>query len=226
MAKGKLEEVLQEFRTVVVGESNLLDTVVPTIVFLIVNGTLGFQYAMWSSLIMAVIITLMRLRRRQSLQFALGGVASVVLAIGLSLMVGRAEAYFLPAIANGAVVFIVTLASVIVRRPLVAWTSYFARRWPQGWYWHPRVRPAYSEVTLAWAVIFGLRLWLQIILFRAEDPEAFAALTTLGGWPTTIVLLVLSYLYGTWRLRQLGGPSVEEFQAGVAPPWKGQQRGF
>jgi hypothetical protein len=141
-------------------------------------------------------------------------------------MVGRAEAYFLPAIANGAVVFIVTLASVIVRRPLVAWTSYFARRWPLGWYWHPRVRPAYSEVTLAWAVIFGLRLRLQIILFRAEDPEAFAALTTLGGWPTTIVLLVLTYLYGTWRLRRLEGPSVEEFESGIAPPWAGQQRGF
>ncbi len=226
MSNDKLQELIQEFRAVVIGESNLADTVIPTLVFLIVNGVLGFEYAMWTSLLMAVIITILRLRRRQPLQYAIGGVGSVLFAIVLSRVVGRAEGYFLPAIANGALVFIVTLASVIVRRPLVAWTSYLARRWPLEWYWHPRVRPAYSEVTLFWAIIFGLRLWLQVILFQAEDPEAFAALTVLGGWPTTIVLLVLSYLYGTWRLSHLAGPSVEELTSGTPPPWQGQQRGF
>ena len=226
MAGARLEEVVEEFRTVVIGESNLADTAVPTIVFLIVNGVFGFEYAMWTSLVMAATITLMRLRRRQPVQYALGGVGSVLFAIAISRLFGRAEGYFLPAIANGAVVFVLTLASVIVGRPLVAWTSYFARRWPLDWYWHPRVRPVYNEVTIAWAVIFGLRLWLQVLLFRAQDPERFAAFTTIGGWPMTMVLLVLSYLYGTWRLRRLGGPSVEEFKAGDPPPWQGQQRGF
>jgi hypothetical protein len=88
------------------------------------------------------------------------------------------------------------------------------------------VRPAYSEVTLFWAAVFGLRLWGQVLLFNAEEPERFAAFTTLGGWPTTLVLLVVSYLYGTWRLKQLRGPSVEEFKAGAQAPWEGQQRGF
>jgi hypothetical protein len=226
VSRNKLQELSQEFRSVVIGESNLADTLIPTLVFLIVNGILGFEYAMWTSLVIAVIITIVRLRRRQPVQYAVGGVGSVLFAIVLSRLVGRAEGYFLPAIANGALVFVVTLASVLVRRPLVAWTSYFARRWPLEWYWHPRVRPAYSEVTLFWAIIFGLRLWLQVILFRAEDPETFATLTVLGGWPTTILLLVLSYLYGTWRLSRLGGPSVEELESGAPPPWQGQQLGF
>jgi hypothetical protein len=223
---GKAEELIEEFRQVVLGESNLADTVIPTVVFLIVNGVLGFEYAMWTSFGMAVIISLVRWRRGQSLQFALGGIGSVGLAILLSRIVGRQEGYFVPAIVNGAFVFIVTLGSVLVRRPLVAWTSHFARRWPREWYWHPRVRPAYSEVTLFWAIVFGLRLWGQVLLFRAEEPESFAAFTTLGGWPTTVVLLVLSYLYGSWRLRQLRGPSVEEFKARSDAPWQGQQRGF
>jgi len=226
VSRNKLQELSQEFRSVVIGESNLADTLMPTLVFLIANGVFGFEYAMWASLVMAVVITLVRLWRRQPLQYALGGLGSVLLAVVLSRLLGRAEGYFLPAIANGALVFIVTLASVLVRRPLVAWTSYFARRWPLEWYWHPRVRPAYSEVTLFWAIIFGLRLWLQVLLFRAEDPQAFATLTVLGGWPTTVVLLVLSYLYGTWRLSRLGGPSVEELESGAPPPWQGQQRGF
>jgi hypothetical protein len=226
MSSDKVQELAEEFRNFVVGESNLADTVIPTIVFLIVNGILGFEYAMWTSLAMALLITAMRLRRRQPLQYAVGGVGSVLFAVLISRWTGRAEGFFLPAIANGALVFVVTLASVLLRRPLVAWTSYFARRWPLDWYWHPRVRPAYSEVTLAWAVIFGLRLWLQVILFRAREPERFAAFTVIGGWPTTIVLLVLSYLYGSWRLKTLRGPSVEEFKANAPPPWLGQQRGF
>jgi hypothetical protein len=226
MSSDKIQELTEEFRTVVVGESSLVDTVIPTVVFLIVNGVLGFEYATWSSLLMALVITALRLRRGQPLQYAIAGVGSVVFAVAISRVTGRAEGYFLPAIASGALAFIVTLVSVLVRRPLVAWTSYFARRWPLDWYWHPMVRPAYSEVTLVWAVVFGLRLWLQVILFRADEPGRFAAFTVIGGWPTTIALLVLSYLYGSWRLKALRGPSVEEFKANTPAPWKGQLRGF
>jgi hypothetical protein len=46
------------------------------------------------------------------------------------------------------------------------------------------------------------------------------------GWLGTVTLLVLSYLYGTWRLQRLRGPSVQEFSQGAQPPWAGQRRGF
>jgi hypothetical protein len=115
---------------------------------------------------------------------------------------------------------------VIVKRPLVALTSHLARGWPLKWYWHPRVRPAYGEVTLVWAVFFALRLAVQWFLFQEAEAAIFGLLSVLMGWPATIVLLVVSYLYGTWRLRNLGGPSVEEFEKGSEPPWEGQQRGF
>jgi UPF0716 family protein affecting phage T7 exclusion len=53
-----------------------------------------------------------------------------------------------------------------------------------------------------------------------------AFLNVITGWPATIGLLVASYIYGTWRLRTLGGPSVDEFRSGAEPPWQGQRRGF
>ncbi len=100
------------------------------------------------------------------------------------------------------------------------------RRWPLAWYWHPQVRPAYSEVTWLWAVFFALRLLLQLSFFQGTGAGLLAALQIATGWPATILLLVISYLYGTWRLRQLSGPSVEEFKTGAEPPWTGQRRGF
>jgi hypothetical protein len=109
---------------------------------------------------------------------------------------------------------------------MVAWTSYLARRWPLDWYWHEKVRPAYTEVTLAWILFFALRLLWQVMLFQGQNVNQLAFVNALTGWPATAILLIVSYLYGTWRLARLGGPSVEEFQNGAPAPWQGQRRGF
>lgn len=222
----RVRELVTEFRTVVAGRNNLLDSIVPPIIFLLVNAIWGFQYAMWGSLALAGVIAVIRLLRGQSVLYALGGVAGVALAIVIVQVLGRAEGYFLPGIVIGGFTVLLCLASVLVGKPLVAWTSYIARRWPLDWYWHPRVRPAYSEVTWLWVVFFALRFVLQLNLFSGEAAGLLALVQFLTGLPATIVLLVVSYLYGTWRLRNLQGPSVKEFKAGSEPPWEGQQRGF
>jgi hypothetical protein len=70
-----------------------------------------------------------------------------------------------------------------------------------------KVRPAHSEVTWMWVLSFGLRLLLQFNLFQEEAASLLGIVQLLTGWPATIILLIVSYLYGTWRLRNLGGPS-------------------
>lgn len=226
MKTSKFRELVEEFRTVFTGRSNLIDSIIPPVIFVIVNALLDFRVAMWGSLAVALLITVVRLSRRQSLRYAFGGIGGVVLAILVAQLLGRAEGYFLPNIITGALTVIGCLVSVIAGRPLVAWTSYIARRWPLDWYWHPKVRPAYNEVTLAWAVFFAIRLGLQWSLFQEQAAGLLAVIQVVTGWPATIALLVISYLYGTWRLRHLRGPSVEEFREGVEPPWTGQRRGF
>lgn len=226
MSSGKVRELLQEFRTVFSGRGNLVDSIVPPVLFVLLNAFLSFEVAMWGSLVVVLGITVYRLLRHQDLRYAIGGLGAVLLAVLVARLLGRAEGYFLPNIIMGAVTVVLCLVSVILRRPLVAWTSHLTRRWPLAWYWHPRVRPAYSEVTLAWAVFFALRLALQLSLFQEQAAGLLAVFNVLTGWPATIVLLVVSYLYGTWRLRNLEGPSVEEFEAGDEPPWTGQRRGF
>ena len=226
MKTGKVRELTEEFRTVVAGRSNITDSIVPPLIFVVINALAGLQYAVAGSLALALLIALVRLSRRQSVKYALGGVGAVVLAAVVAQLLGRAEGYFLPAMVTGGGTLIVCLLSVLVRRPMVAWTSRLARGWPLAWYWHPRVRPAYSEVTWLWVFFFAIRLLIQSALFRGAAPELLALVNVALGWPATIVLLAVSYLYGTWRLGNLSGPSVEEFKQGAEPPWTGQQRGF
>jgi len=222
----KFRELIEEFRTVFAGRSSLVDSIVPPIVFLIVNALSGLEYATWGALLVALSFAVFRLVRRQPLRYALGGLGAVGVAIFVSRLLGRAEGYFLPAIVSGGLTVGVAVISVIAGRPMVALTSHVYRRWPLAWYWHPQVRPAYSEVTWLWAVFFALRLLLQLSLFQGTGAGLLAILQVATGWPATILLLVISYLYGTWRLRQLSGPSVKELKTGAEPPWTGQQRGF
>jgi hypothetical protein len=222
----KLREVWEELRGVLGGRGNLVDSILPPLVFVVANAVWGLGAAAFGALAVAVFFVVFRLLRGQRPIYAAGGIGAVALAVLLAWLLGRSEGYFLPGMLSGGLTVLACLASVVFRRPLVAWTSYVTRRWPLAWYWHPRVRPAYSEVTAAWAVFFALRLAVQWALFRGAAAGLLAIVQLLTGWPATIVLLVLSYLYGTWRLRHLHGPSVEEFSAGASPPWTGQRRGF
>jgi hypothetical protein len=226
MQQSKGRELLEELRTVFTGRNSFFDAILPPIVFLLINGLAGFQAAMWSALILAVGIAILRVIRKQSLIYALAGVGSVAVAIGIAWYLGKSEGFFLPGLISGSMTLLLTILSLVIRRPMVAWTSYLARRWPLDWYWHPQVRPAYSEVTFAWSIFFAARLLLQFSLFESQNVNSLALTNFITGWPATILLLVISYLYGTWRLAQLRGPSVEEFRNDAPAPWQSQRRGF
>lgn len=224
--QGKGRELLEELQTVFAGRNSFMDAILPPILFLAVNGLVNFQAAMWSALALAIFFAAFRIVRKQSLMYALAGVGSVVAAIGIAWFLGKSEGFFLPGLISGSVTLFLTILSLVIRRPMVAWTSYLARRWPLEWYWHPLVMPAYSEVTFAWAVFFAIRLLYQFVFFQDADVNSLAALNFITGWPATVLLLVVSYLYGTWRLAQLRGPSVQEFLDDSPAPWQGQRRGF
>lgn len=222
----KLGELIDEFRVVVLRRSNIVDAILPPLVFVVLNALVGFQAAAWGALGLAALLTGVRIATGRPLGYALGGLGATALAILAARLLDQAEGFFLPSLITGGLTALACAASVLVRRPLVALTSHLVRRWPLEWYWHPGVRPAYTEVTLLWAVYFALRLAFQWILFQEVEAGFLGLMNVILGWPATIVLLVLSYLYGTWRLQSLSGPSVEEFERGTAPPWEGQQRGF
>jgi hypothetical protein len=222
----KIRELYEELRTVFAGRGGWVDSLLPPTIYILGVGLVGTSLSLVAALLAALLITIVRLLKRQALQYALGGLGGVLLAVALTRLLGRAEGFFLPGIITGGATVGLALLSILLRRPMVAWTSYLTRRWPRAWYWHPQVRPAYTEVTWLWVGYFSLRLLLQFSLFQEEAAALLGIINLLTGWPGTIVLLLISYLYGLWRLQQLGGPSVEEFETGALPPWTGQRRGF
>jgi hypothetical protein len=222
----KIKEMVEEFRSVLGGRGGWADSLVPPLVFIIANALAGFEVALWGALGVAFIIGIYRVLKGQQIRYALGGVAGVIASMIIARLVGGAEGYFLPGIITGSLTTLLCFISVFARRPLVAFTSYLARRWPLEWYWHSQVRPAYSEVTLVWGLFFAIRTLLQFYLYQQGEAAALGLAQLLLGWPALVLLLIASYLYGLWRLGNLNGPSVEELNSGAPPPWEGQKRGF
>ncbi|NSW50895.1 MAG: DUF3159 domain-containing protein [Anaerolineae bacterium] len=223
----KVKELREELKTVFAGKGGqILDSILPIIFFLILNRFFGWQTALWIALGFNIVLAIIRLFQRKKIVFALAGIGSIALATFFILLNDSASGYFVPGLISGMATILLCLFSVIFHRPLAAWSSFVTRRWTLNWYWHPRVLPAYSQVTLFWAFAFGIRLAIQYLLFRQDAVNALGFVNILLGWPYTIMVLVISYLYGIWRLRELGGPSVEEFNQGKTAPWEGQRRGF
>ena len=223
----KYQELKEELIGVLSGRgSRLLDSFAPLLFFLIFNSLFGLNIAIYAALGLAAFLSLLRILRRESLVYALGGLGGVGLAAVFALLSGSGRGFFLPGLISGTVTVVLCVVSVALNRPLVAWTSFVTRRWPLDWYWHPRVLPAYNEVTIGWGVAFAGRLVLEFWLYQQDALGALGTARIILGWPFIVLLLVITYLFGMWRLRKLGGPSVQEFREGQGPPWESQQRGF
>ncbi len=220
------EDIRNDLRDLFTGERTIGDSFPAPLVFVAVNAWVGLGWAAVAAVIVGTAVAAWRIRRGQQVVYALGGIAAIGFTAFLALRSGRAEDYFLPGIVSAAGAAVGTVATILVGRPLAAWTSRFMRGWPMEWYWRDDVRPAYSGVSWIWAGFFAGRAAVQWVLFVNGEPELLAVAKVLTSWPTIIPLLIVSYVYGNRKLHRLGGPNVDEFRAGAHPPFAGEQRGF
>jgi MFS family permease len=199
-------------RDLLANRSVLVDTVAPPVVFVLANAVGGLGTGAAVAIGFSLVLVAARLLRRQRLLYALSGLGGTLIAVGFALVAGEASAYFLPGIVSNAVLGIVSVVSILVRRPVIALTSAAIYRWPLQWYWHPRVRPAYSEITWAWATLYLGKAAVQWILVQRQEVGWLTVSRIATGWPAFAALLLVTYAYVTWRLERLGGPSVDEYR--------------
>lgn len=223
----KAQELREELRLVLMGRGvGVAGAVLPLLIFILLNPYLGVKIALGGSLTAALVFAVVQIVRKERVIFVLGGIGGVLIAWLFVSLSGSETGFFLPGLFSGVVMVVLSIFSILINRPLVAWFSFISRRWRLNWYWHPKVLPAYRETTMIWAGAFLVRLVLEYWIFIQGDLNAIGAIRVFLGWPYTIVLLIGSYIFGQRRLVRLGGPSVKEFISGSEPPWEGQQRGF
>lgn len=101
------------------GWRGMVDATVPTIAFIVANGLGGLRTGIWAALGTAVLVFALRLARRESVQQAVSGLFAVGVAVAIAAVTGQARDFYVPGILRNAVLTVVLLGSVVLRRPLV-----------------------------------------------------------------------------------------------------------
>ncbi len=219
-----MDEIRDEVKSVIGGKT--IGAIVPPLVFVVVNNLFGIIAGMLAAVLAALALGIQRHIKGETIKYALGGLGGVIVASAFAYYAGNAADYFLPRIVSSGALFLAATISIVIGKPIAAFASHISRGWEMEWFMRKDVKPAYREVSIVWAMLFLLRMYLQIQLYRGGDLFLIAWANTLLGFPATMSVLVLSYVYGTWRLRNLKGPGIDEFREGKSPPWEGQKKGF
>ena len=217
-------EILEELNSVLKGKT--LDALLPPLLFVLAQSRTTLINAVIVAIGLSLVIGLYRLFKRQAIAYAFGGLVTVLIASAFALFANNASNYYLPGILSTTFLFIVILISVLIDKPLAAFVSHLTRGWSLAWFWRKDIKPAYREVTWFWVAMFGLSAGVQWVFYLGSDLNQLVWVTSLFGLPFTIFVLIVTYVYGLWRLKNLGGPGIDEFNQNKQAPYKGQTRGF
>ena len=221
---GLVKEIIEELKGVISGKT--IDAILPPTIYVIVNSIFGLLTGIVLAVVVALLLAIYRLRNKETWQYAFGGLIGVMIASGFAYFAGSAENYFLPDAITSGFILLLVIVSLLMKKPLAAWVSHITRGWQLEWFWRKDVRPAYTEVTVFWGFFFAFRLIIEVYLLLKGNVIQLFWSKTLLGLPAIIVVLIITYVYGIWRLHQLSGPGITEFDQEKEPPWEGQKRGF
>ena len=107
------------------GWRGMVDATLPTIAFIVANSAAGLRAGIWAAVGGAVLVFLVRLARRESVQQAFSGLFAVGIAVAIAANSGEARDFFALGIIRNAAIGVILLGSVALRRPLIGYLAEF-----------------------------------------------------------------------------------------------------
>jgi hypothetical protein len=137
----------------------------------------------------ALVLAVVRLAQHSSLKFVAQAVVPTAIAAVIATRTGRAEDVFLPGILYNGGLAVVSLLTVLVRRPLIGFVIGAALEDPTGWIRDRALVRMSARLTLVLAVPYVLRFVVQLPLFLAGQVVWLAVAKVVLGWPLLLAAL-------------------------------------
>jgi Protein of unknown function (DUF3159) len=145
--------------------------------------------ALGAALGMAVLLGVIRLIQHQSLKYVASAIFPTAIAAFVATRTGRAEDVFLPGILYNGALAVLSLFTVLIRRPLVGFIIGAAVGDPTGWTKDAGLVKMTSKLTLVLAVPYATRFIVQLPLFLAGEVVWLGVAKVVLGWPLLIAAL-------------------------------------
>lgn len=178
------------------GKLGLTESGLPSVVFIVVYTVNGqvLTPALWGALATAVVLTVVRIVRRSSVQYALAGLIGVAFSAFIASRTGNAANFYLPGLLMQAGYAVGYLVSILVGWPVIG--VLLGPLLGEGFTWRGDQdrRRAYTQVTWLWCAMFAVRLAVQLPLYLLSMTVALGWVKVAMGWPLFLLVLWLSYL--------------------------------
>jgi hypothetical protein len=196
--------------------ANLLGSVAPVAVFLLVNAAWGLVAGMLASTAAAALAALARRRRGQQIGWlALALLGYVLIRGAAGALTGSHQVFFGISVAASMTVAVAVLASAFTRTPLAAYLLpiLMGGRLRADTAASPTYRRISAHVTAVWAIAeLAVSGWEAWHLSHATAVE-FVGARGLIGWPVMATIIFICAFYARFRIEWLQGPTPSHTRA-------------
>ena len=188
------EEDKAKVVTALGGKKGIIDSTIPSLVFLLTyNITHNLRACLYVSIATAVLLLIWRLIKRDTFMHAISGFIGVAFCGWFAWKTGSAKDYYAPSLWKNSAFMLVYLISILVKYPLIGVLLGPILGENLNWRKDPKRLAAYTKATWIWFALFAIRLIIQYPLFKANALNALGIANIFLGFP-----LYLATLWGTW----------------------------
>jgi intracellular septation protein A len=178
------------------GKKGLLDSGLPSLVFLIAfNVTKDLQNAATAAIITALLLAILRLAKRDTLQHVVTGLIGVIFCAFLARRTGSAVDYYLPGLVINIVYGSVYLVANLVGLPILGLVLGPILGENLHWRKVAERKRAYVRASWLWVGLFASRLIVQYPLYKTGNLNALGTARLVMGYP-----LFAAVAWGSWLI--------------------------
>ena len=178
------------------GKKGLIDSGIPSVIFLVVfNVTDRLNSALFASIVISAILTIIRLIRRDTIQHALSGFIGVLICAWFANRTGNASDLYIPKLLTNLGYGTVYLIANIAGWPVLGLMLGPILGENLKWRNHPERKRAYTLASWLWVVMFFTRIAVQYPIYRSGNVNLLGTVNLAMGYP-----LFIATAYGSWLI--------------------------
>jgi hypothetical protein len=179
------------------GKRGLIDSGLPALLFLIVFNISGedINAALYAAVALSIILTLLRLLKRETIQHAFSGLIGVGICALLSKRTGNAADFYLPGLWINAAYGSLYAITNLIKWPILGLLLGPILGENLMWRKDPARLNAYIKAGWLWVGMFAARLIVQYPLYKSGNINILGSARLLMGYPLFILTA-----WGTWQI--------------------------
>jgi hypothetical protein len=187
------------------GKKGLIDSGVPSIVFLVVfNISKEVNAAVMSALALSLILAIIRLIKKDTIQHSVSGVIGVLICAYFANKSGNASDFYIPKLLTN-----LGYGTVYLIANLVGWPILGVVLGPllgENFMWrnNPARKRMYVKASWIWVAMFFSRIAVQYPIYKSGNVNLLGTVNLAMGYP-----LFFAAAYGTWLVIKSGPPAVK-----------------